>query len=213
VKRGNWADAANAAILAGAATRGVISARRLVELGVPESTVYRRCRSGGPWQLLLPAVILLTTGTPTRDQLVTGALSYAGDGALVTGLEACRRHGVRRGPPGDGEVHLLVPHDRHLRSTRFATVERTRRLPDPVVRGGFRLAPVDRAAVDAVRRMSEPGAVTELLSDAVQRGLCSVGALAQEVDSGAATWHRRAAPDPARRKGRRAIRRRTRAAH
>ncbi|MDT7579962.1 MAG: hypothetical protein QOK35_1226, partial [Pseudonocardiales bacterium] len=33
------------------------------------------------------------------------------------------------------------------------------------------------------RRISEPGAVTELLSDAVQRGLCSVSALAREVDS------------------------------
>ena len=182
MKRGAWAATAGMEALHAAARDGVIGARRLVDLGVPESTVYRRCRPGGPWQLLLPAVVLLSTGTPTRDQLVAGALRYAGDGALVTGLEACRRHGVRRGPASDGTVHLLVPHDRQVQSSRYAVVERTRRLPAAVVRSGLPLAPAGRATVDAGRRLSAPGEVTELMADAVQRGLCTVRELAVEVD-------------------------------
>ena len=149
---------------------------------MPESTVYRRCRPGGPWQLLLPAVVLLSTGIPTREQLVLGALRYAGDDAVITGLEACRRHGVRRGPAGDGTVHLLVPHDRQVRSTRYAVIERTRRLPTAVLRSGLPFAPPGRATVDAGRRISAPAEVTELMADAVQRGLCTVRELAVEVD-------------------------------
>ena len=166
-----------------AASNGVIRARRLVELGVPEGTVYRRCRPGGPWQLLLPAVVLLSTGTPTTDQLVTGALRYAGDDAVLTGVEACRRHGVRRGARDTATVHLLVPHERQPRSTRYVVIERTTRLPDPVVRRGVPLAPPGRAAIDAARRIVDPADVTELLADTVQRGLCGVHELADEVEA------------------------------
>jgi hypothetical protein len=42
----------------------VIETRVLVRIGVPESTVYRRCRANGPWQLLAPATVLLDNGVP-----------------------------------------------------------------------------------------------------------------------------------------------------
>lgn len=161
----------------------VISARRMVELGVPEATVYARCRPGGPWQLVLPAVILLNSGRPTRDQLVIAGLKYAGGAAVVTGLEACRRHGITRGPAPGEPLHLLVPHERQPRSVGFVIVERTRRPPEVVRRRGFPIAQVPRAAVDAARRIGSPGDVTELLADAVQRGLCTVGDLVVEVDA------------------------------
>jgi hypothetical protein len=35
---------------------------------------------------------------------------------------------------------------------------------------------------DGARRLSRPGDVTELLSDAVQRGLCMIGALGEEIE-------------------------------
>jgi hypothetical protein len=182
MRRGAWAGDHGTRQLLDAATNGVIGARQLVRMGVPEGTVYRRCRSGGPWQLLLPAVVLLSSGTPTRDQLVTGALRYAGTDALLTGLEACRRHGVRRGPRADDTLHLLVPHDRQPRSTGYVVIERTQRLPQAVVRLGVPLAPVGRATVDAARRLTDPAQVAELMADTVQRGLCTVSELAGEVD-------------------------------
>jgi hypothetical protein len=67
--------------LIAAAVDRVIRARHLVELGVPETTVYRRCRDGGPWQLLAPGIVLMATGRiphPTSSQPLpccTGARS------------------------------------------------------------------------------------------------------------------------------------------
>jgi hypothetical protein len=170
---------------------GIATAQRLIALGWRESTVYRRCREGGPWRRLLPGVVALFTGTPTRDQYVLAALLLCGPDAVVTGLEACRRHGLRRGPArtlggseGPHEVQVLVPAERQVRSVGFVHVERTSRLPTAVVRGGVPLAPVPRACTDSARRLHSPGEVTELLSDAVQRGMCTVQALAAELEAG-----------------------------
>ncbi|MFB9385015.1 hypothetical protein ACFFTK_17860 [Pseudonocardia petroleophila] len=168
-----------------AASRGgVITARALVALGVPESTVYHRCRDGGPWQRLAPGVLLLSTGQPTSDQLVVAALLHAGADAVLTGLEACRRHRIRRGPASGASLHLLVPHTRQVRNTWFLRIDRTRRLPHPVSRGGIPLAPVARAVADAARLLRSEREIAELISDAVQRNLCTVAQLVTELDAG-----------------------------
>jgi hypothetical protein len=164
-----------------AAVDGVISARALVALGVPESTVYHRCRDGGPWQRLAPGIVLMTTGHPTTGQLVTAALLHGGPDAVLTGLEACRRHGIRRGPPAELPLHVLVPHDRQVRSVAWIQVERSRRMPMAVVRAGIPLAPVPRAVIDAVRRLRSARDVAELLADPVQHGLCTVAQLGIEL--------------------------------
>jgi hypothetical protein len=169
---------------------GVATAKQLVEAGVPERTVYHRCLDGGPWQNPLPGIILLFSGRPTRRQSVLAAVLLGGPGAMVTGAEACRRHGLRRGParlradedPVD-EVHLLVPAARQLRSVGYLHVQRTKPLPEPVVRSGVPLAPLPRACIDAARRLATDAEIAEVLSDAVQRRLCSVAELLQELDA------------------------------
>jgi hypothetical protein len=182
MRRGSWA--ADLSVLRAASIRGVIRARTLVELGVPEKTVYARCREGGPWQRLLPGIVLLTNGPATREQLLTAALMHAGPTGMITGLEACRRHGVRRGPaPGPG-VHVLVDHTCHMSSSGFVVVERTHRLPVPETVDGFPLAPAFRACTDGARRLRLAGDIAELFADAVQRGLCTVAELCVELDSG-----------------------------
>lgn len=168
---------------------GVATARQLVACGVPERTVYNRCRDGGPWRRLLPGVILLHNGNPSRDQLVHAALLFGGPDALLTGIEACRRHGLRRGPArapasASEKVSILVPDTRQLRSVEFVDVSRTSRLPPPHLRGGVPMAPIVRACADAVRAMETASEITELLSDAVQRGLCTVAALRMELAEG-----------------------------
>lgn len=167
--------------LRAAADDGVITARALVALGVPESTVYHRCRDGGPWQRLAPGVVLMSTGHPTTAQLVTAALLHGGPDAVLTGLEACRRHGVRRGPPADPPLHVLVPHGRQVRSAAQIQVERSRRMPGAIVRAGVPLAPVPRAVIDAARRLRSSRDIAELLADPVQRGLCTVTQLGLEL--------------------------------
>ncbi len=80
------------------------SARPASLRAVPERTVYRRCLEGGPWQRVLPGIVMLFTGHPTVDQLVHAALLLCGPDAMVTGMEACRRHGLRRGPARRGDT-------------------------------------------------------------------------------------------------------------
>ena len=174
---------------------GVAAVRELMALGHSERTVYRRCLEGGPWQRVLPGIVMLFTGTPTVDQLVHAALLLAGPDAMVTGIEACRRHGLRRGPArraeggnGNGSsrhgVHVLVPKRRQVRSVEYVHVERTVRLPDPIVRGGVPLAPLVRSCTDAARRLRSAGEITELLSEPVQRRLCTVNMLSEELRAG-----------------------------
>lgn len=176
--RRGWPDRE---VLWNASRHGVITARALVALGVPESTVYHRCRDGGPWQRLAPGVVLMSTGTPTSDQRVVAALLHAGDGAQLTGLEACRRHGIRRGPADEGPLHVLAPHTRQVRNTELTRIERTTRLPVAVMRGGIALAPPSRAVVDAARKTRSGRAIAELVADAVQRNLCTVDELGEEL--------------------------------
>ncbi|MCO1660261.1 hypothetical protein [Pseudonocardia humida] len=164
---------------------GVATARQLAMFGFTERTVYRRCLDGGPWQRILPGIVLLFTGTPTRDQLVFAALLLCGADSVITGVEACRRHGMRRSPSRlHDELEVLVPHHRQVRSVGFVQVQRTERLPAPISKGGIPLAPLPRACIDAVRRLRSGSDVVELLSEPVQRGRCTVAELGAELEAG-----------------------------
>ena len=182
MRRGRWADDPEA--LRRSARDNVIRTAALRGLGVPGSSITRRCCEGGRWRRVLPGVILLHSGTPTPRQHVAAGLLYGGSDAVLTGLEACRRHGVRRGPDPAGQVHLLVPDERQLRSNRFVVVERTTRMPAPHMRDGVPLAPACRACLDAARRLHSGAEITELIADTVQRGLCTPAQLAVELREG-----------------------------
>ncbi len=147
--------------------------------------IYRRCLPGGPWQRLLPGIILLHNTAPTSLERVTGALLHAGPRAVVTGVEACRRHGLRpRELPPDEDIHVLIPHEHKIRSAEFVTVERTHRLPEPRIRDSIPLAPLVRATTDTCRRLRTAEPVGRLLVESIQRGRCSPEALAHELDIG-----------------------------
>ncbi|MFR9730313.1 hypothetical protein ACL03H_13885 [Saccharopolyspora sp. MS10] len=169
--------------VATAAIHGVLTARALDELGVPRQTVYYRASLGGPWKRLLPGVIMLSSGTPTVEQRDDAALRYAGTGAMITGLAACRLHGMTR-LPGTDEVHVLIPEARKRASKGFVEVERTTRLPSPAVLRGFRVAPLVRALLDAARRLPTLDQVRALLAEAVQRNLVTAEALVAEAKAG-----------------------------
>ncbi|NBH08036.1 hypothetical protein GTY80_32970 [Amycolatopsis sp. SID8362] len=163
---------------------GVARAADLESAGIDSKTIYRRCLPGGPWRRLLPGIILLHNNEPTADQPATAALLYAGAGAQITGTEACRRHGLRAAELPTADLHLLIPHQRKVRSTGFVTIERTLRLPAPVVRNGFPLAPLIRSTTDAVRRLQDLEQSTRLLIEAIQRGRCAPAALLWELNAG-----------------------------
>ncbi|AUI64278.1 hypothetical protein [Amycolatopsis sp. BJA-103] len=162
---------------------GVITVARLGELGVPSMTAYRRCRPGKPWQRLLPGIVLLHSGTPTRRQLVDAALLYAGPDAVVTGAASCRRQGLRALPGHPFRVHVLVPNSHKVGASGHVIVERTFRMPQPIVEAGVPLAPLVRSVLDECRRLGSRQEVSALLAEAVQRGL-SLPELFAELDAG-----------------------------
>lgn len=174
----------------------VVRARALHRCGVARSTVTHRCRSGGPWQLLLPGTVLLHNGPPTRADRRRAALLYCDDPArdpdraagrarraVLTGLDALELHGLRRIPSPSGPVHVLVPAAVRRSGCGRLLIERTERLPDPGA-GRWPLAPVPRAALDFARRSRDRGVVRAVLAEAVQRGLCGVDDLVAELAAG-----------------------------
>jgi hypothetical protein len=162
----------------------VITVAQLESLGVPQETSYRRCLPDRPWQRLLPGVVLLRTGAPTRRQLVEGALLYCGDHAVITGLESCRRHGLKRDVRTGEPIHLLLPAHLKTTSSGYVLVERTTRMPAPVRRDGLPLAPATRSVLDECRRLGERPPIRALLAEAVQQLGIDPGELSTELENG-----------------------------
>ncbi|GAA1842059.1 hypothetical protein GCM10009836_21780 [Pseudonocardia ailaonensis] len=162
----------------------VVRATDLQDMGVPRRTIHQRCRPGGPWRALLPGVLLLRNGPPTRDDHRRAALLYAGDTALLTGLDALELAGLRRIPTVAGPVHLLIPSDRRRLGAGRVLAERTERLPDARGSRLLPVAPVARAALDFCRRCRERDTVRAILAEVVQSGRATPAELRSELDAG-----------------------------
>jgi hypothetical protein len=166
-----------------AAQHGVISRAQAAECGMTPGALRHRLRPGGPWQALLPGIYLANTGTPGRDQLDMAALLHAGRGSVISGLAALARHGGR--VPSTDMVDVLVPASRIRRDGPFVRVHRTTLMPPRVCYTGpieFTLAP--RAVADAARWLTEARAVRAVVAEAVQRGLCPLDRLTEELAAG-----------------------------
>lgn len=173
----------NLASLARTVPDGVVRVADLRANGVSGSAIVARCRPDGPWQRLLPGVVLLSGSKPSRRQRLRAALAYAGRGAAITGLDAANLDhdfGVR----GHDEVHVLVPAAKRTSTNGYVVIERTTRMPALVERDGLRYAPVPRAVMDAARREQDAMRLRALLSAPVRCGACSVSDLRAELDSG-----------------------------
>ncbi|ONI92426.1 hypothetical protein ALI22I_04010 [Saccharothrix sp. ALI-22-I] len=161
----------------------VIKTADLKAAGVPGYVIDLKCRPGGPWQRILPGVLLLSAGPPTRAQRLRAAVAYAGPSAVVTGVDALHAHGLQALPPPT-RIHLLQPATTRRSCPDHVMLERTTRPPEVVVRAGLPLAEPNRAVLDAVRH--EPDALRQhhMLATAVRSGLCTVAGLTAELDAG-----------------------------
>ncbi|MBD0418337.1 hypothetical protein AB0L35_00595 [Streptomyces sp. NPDC052309] len=185
--------------------RRLLTTAQLRAHGVSATETEEQCRPGGPWQQLLPGVVLLHPGPPTSEERLHGVLLYAareraagvpvqpgGDGqppgpggteAVITGLAALTLHGFSAAPPLPSleAIDVLVPRLRRLRSTGCARIVRTLALPTPVQVTGVPVAPVARALADAVAALTDAGAVRRLLTEAVRGGHCEPAAVVREL--------------------------------
>jgi hypothetical protein len=159
---------------------GVITRAEAALCGLTPRMLERRIGPEGPWQRLLPGVYLTTTGEPSRDQLQMAALRYAGDGAIVTGLAALARYGIR--VPETRLVDVLVPHVLRRASREFVVLHRTRQVPRlRGANGPIRYVAPARAVADAAPGLSRVDDVRAIAAGAVQQNLCTVAELAREV--------------------------------
>ncbi|MEU4803038.1 hypothetical protein [Actinosynnema sp. NPDC023587] len=160
----------------------VIKTADLKAAGVPRYAIELRCRPGGPWQRILPGVLLLAATPPTRAQQVRAALVYAGPEAVLTGVDALREQGFPD-LPLPPLIHLLQPASCRKTGRGDLFLERTTRLPEPVRKDGLPLAPPVRAVLDAARRERHPDRRHAVLTTAIRFGY-SPNALLTELDAG-----------------------------
>lgn len=161
----------------------VVRTHDLQANGISRGTITRRTRPGGPWRPLMPAIVLLHSGPPTRDDMRRAALLHTGPGAVLTGCDALDLHGMRRMPPPTGLIHVLIPADRRRVGAGKLLVERTGRLPVSAP-GEWPLAPIERAALDLVRRIRDRDVVRAVLAEVVQRGRTTPARLVAELEAG-----------------------------
>ncbi|MEV5887411.1 hypothetical protein AB0L74_33005 [Streptomyces sp. NPDC052020] len=133
-------------------SRRLLTTAQLRARGVAAAETTAHCRPDGPWQQILPGVVLLHPDPPTGEERLHAVLLYvgrernggvpsqpgprAGSGlgeAVITGLAALALHGFASTPPlADLEaIDVLVPRPRRLRSAGCARILRTSALPEP----------------------------------------------------------------------------------
>ncbi|MCQ4120499.1 hypothetical protein [Rhodococcus tibetensis] len=181
MQRGTWADDLSA--VTAISRNAVVRTAALERLGIAKGTISARCSERGPWQRILPGVVLLHNGPPTTLQRNLAALEYGGPDSLLSGHAALAALGYNQSTSRN-DVLLLIPSIRHRRDWAYVKVERTWRMPTPVQRGQLRLAPPERSLLDAARRTLQPDSCRALLADGVQRGDVTIDDLARELASG-----------------------------
>jgi hypothetical protein len=159
----------------------VAPATELLALGLTGRTIHERCREGGPWQRMDPGLVLLSNEPPSRTQRIHAALTVAGEGAVLTGVDALALHGMTAARL-TGPVHLLLPPRRQPRLVDGVLYERTHQLPEPLHRHGFPVAPLPRATVDTCRRAKAAEHVRALLAESIYRGRVTPATLRDELD-------------------------------
>lgn len=182
MRRGRWGTADYDELWAWSDS-GIVRVADLRAAGMSGHAIDDRCARGGPWQRILPGLVLLHNGIPTQRQRRNAALLHCGDDSVLTGRAALAEHGYSTSE-SIGDVHVLIPQVRRRQSVKFLTAERTLRLPDPVDRGGLPCAPISRALLDAVRRIGDVRIVRALVSEVVQRGDATPTELLAELDRG-----------------------------
>ena len=149
--------------------------------------IHRTRRPGGGWTRVLPGVYATTTGALTVAQQRQAALLYAGPDALLGGLTAAAAPGLRQ-LLALTTVEILVPHTCKRATRGLVVIHRSTRMPPQrVLVDGLPCCPVDRAVVDACRRLTDLRSVRALVAESVQRGRVGVADLRREVEAGASS--------------------------
>jgi len=156
----------------------IATTAELRKSGISRREISRHCTPVGPWQQLLPGVILQKPSPPTRRDRLRAVLSFAGPNSVITGADALSQQGAVLVLPR--HIHVLAGKNAR-RAHPWILCERTNRPPDVVERHGLRLAAPARATLDLARRETNPHAVVAILDAVVDARLCTPGDLYEEL--------------------------------
>jgi hypothetical protein len=159
----------------------IASTADLRKSGLSRREILRHCTPTGPWQQVLPGVVLQKPSPPTRLDRLRAVLFFAGPDSVITGADALCRQGADL--PLPRHIHVLAGMNMR-RSHPSILFERTTRPPDVVERNGLRLAHPARATLDLARREPNPRAVVGILDAVIDARLCSPGDLHEELERG-----------------------------
>lgn len=145
---------------------GVVTRRQLLDSGVEVGAI--RWRLGRTWRALLPGVVLLEPGLPSREQRLVAALLLAGPESWLAGATAATLHGLPE-VADDPMVHVLVPAPRRPRDIAWVSIRRTHLLDERLMeRGALRWSCGARALVDAAAEAPSASAARAMVIAAVQ---------------------------------------------
>lgn len=168
----------------------VVTARDLPGLGVSRSQM-RTELSRGQWQVLSRGVLLTRPDPPSRnDWILAGAAMTAAHG-VISGWDAVRLRGLGAPVPPTSTV-LVLARTGHNRVVGGVHIRPSRRQLSPLVVNvanvPVRFAPIARAVCDTALDYRGLDPVRALATSAVQRGLCTLSDLEDELDDGPQNW-------------------------
>jgi len=160
-----------------------VTRQQCLAAGLSATSLDRAAAPGGRWQRLLPGVYATFTGPVLPVHLMTAALLLGGPGAQLAGVTALAVYGCAY-LPSDPRVHLLLPMQVRRGRASILVVHRTGHLPQPRLRRGLAVSPPEHAAVLAARGMRGLRPVRAMLSEVVQRRLCTLELLEASLAAG-----------------------------
>lgn len=175
---------ADALATSAARQHSIIGRGQAIACGMTAKALQHRIRAGGPWQVVVPGVYLVGSGTLSARQRAMAAWVHAGRPIAITGLAAVRWHQIPV-QPADDCIDVLVPPDSRCTGVGFVRIHRTG-VPPQVFYEDGRVCYADpaRAVADAVREMTDLSDVRALLAAGVQRGKVAIWQLAAELETG-----------------------------
>jgi hypothetical protein len=125
------------------------------------------------------------TGTLTDRHRLRAALLHAGDGSMLSDLDALRLHQL---PflPHDTFTRVLVDATTQRVSRDAVVIRRTTRMPRPVPIAGFPVAPAHRALAELAWRHTDARETLAVAAAAIQKGKVTIERLIAEAERGPA---------------------------
>jgi hypothetical protein len=140
---------------------------------------------GRSWRVILPGVYATFTGPLTDQHRARAALLHAGDGSMLSDLDALQRHRVPN-LPADPFTRVLVAAEVQRSSREFVIIRRTTRRPRALTVDGLAVAPAHRALCEFVLRHEDERECLAVASSVLQVHRATIDQLVDDAKRGPA---------------------------